>query len=347
MGHPFADNNNAWSAPLSDVSQLRKPRRAGRGSLSIDKLVRALRRQWPLFLVVALCAFGIGAAYAYFAQAGDEAMLVWGAFGVGVGLAAAISREVSRDTVGGPTSVKRTSGYAILGATPELTRNELRALPPDLRTPSGCVTYYPASNFAASFRDLEASITDAQIIAFLGSIPNEGATTSALAFALSAAQQGRRVIILDCDVRRRSLTRQLMPVEPEVGMWEVAAKPDIWQGVVEHESETGLHFIPVAPLRNPWRHAFSQQGLKAALAQLRQHYDLIVLDCPPALSNSDSPYIARNADKRVIVARWDETPLGALRATMRVFRLQAPVSTGVLMNRVPAHYRFDRQRDGG
>lgn len=340
MPLPIADQHDAWSAPISEIAQL-QPRRSANASLSVGKLVRALRRQWLFFLAVGITAFSAGAAYAYATQS-TEALWVWAAFGICVGFAASLSRELSRDTIGAVSSVRRLSGFDIVGATPELTRHELRALAPDLRTPRGAAIYFPASPYAASIRDLSAGIGGAQVVAFCGAIPNQGATSIALCFALAAAQEGRSVVVLDCDVRRRSLTRELMPEEPAVGMMEVSAKPDILPGVVEHESETGLPFIPATPLRNHWRTMMNQDGLKAALAQLRAQYDLIVLDCPPSLTNADSGLIARHADKRIVVAAWDETPVGALRATVRAFRYQPPIPTVICLNRVPRNYRLPR-----
>lgn len=340
MPTPFADQHDAWSAPLSDITQL-KPRGRASASLSVDKFLRGLGRQWLFFMAVGITAFSAGAAYAYATQS-TEALWVWGAFGVGVGFAAALSRELSRDTIGAVSSLRRLSGFDIIGATPELARHELRALSPDLRGPRGATIYFPASPYAASIRDLTAGIGGAQIVAFCGAIPNQGATSTALCFALAAAQEGRKVVILDCDVRRRSLTRELMPEEPAVGMMEVSAKPDILPGVVEFESETGLPFIPATQLRNHWRTMLNQDGLRTALSHLRTQYDLIVLDCPPSLTSADSGLIARHADKRIVVAAWDETPVGALRATVRAFRHQPPIPTAICLNRVPRNYRLER-----
>ena len=86
------------------------------------------------------------------------------------------------------------------------------------------------------------------------------------------------------------------------------------------------------------------QELDAKLQELQAKYDLVILDCPPALSNADGAMVARVADKTVVVAAWDETPLAAVRNTMRALRRRSNDATALYVNRVPAGYRFGRLR---
>jgi Mrp family chromosome partitioning ATPase len=204
----------------------------------------------------------------------------------------------------------------------------------------GAVIYQPASPFAAAFRDLQNVVSTRQLVAFIGSVPNEGATTAALCCAVSAQQQGKRVVIIDCDLRRRSLTH-LLECDASEGIFEAAQTPENWRNFIQHEAETGLPFIPAARLKNPWRNLFSERGLGEVFRELRQEYDLVLLDCPPALTITDGAMIARGADSCIIIAAWDSTPVAALRATMRTLRNRTPIPTGVCVNRAPPHYKFE------
>src|SRR5262249_42470813 len=156
----------------------------------------------------------------------------------------------------------------------------------------------------------------------------EGATTAALCAAISAVQQGRRVIAIDGDVRRRSLSRRLGSTAVN-GLLEVCAQPANWRRFVEEEAETGLHFIAAAPSTNSWRTLTGSQGFAELIATLRQSYDLVVLDCPPALSVADGAFIAGRAERCVLVAGWDRTPMGALRATLKRVRRHSHAATSV------------------
>jgi Mrp family chromosome partitioning ATPase len=77
---------------------------------------------------------------------------------------------------------------------------------------------------------------------------------------------------------------------------------------------------------------------------LREHYDLIVLDCPPVLSGAEGAVIAGFADKSVLVTAWDRTPITAVRRAMHVLQRRPRAMTAVYVNRVPPEYRFGRLR---
>jgi succinoglycan biosynthesis transport protein ExoP len=320
-------------------------RRPPSKSLALARLRRGARRQWLLFVVVSILIAGAGVAYDMSGGAPAlSALLFWTPLGLGIGLAFAMGRELSRNTVTSLSSFGKQRGYAILGAAPELTPRTLRQLPPDKRNPIGCLAFLPASPFATAFRDLQAAIVQDNLVAFTSSAPNEGSTTTALCTAISAAQQGRSVVVIDCDLRRRSLTRAL-GFDPDEGLLDACADLDAWQNFVGEEDEIGLHFIPAARGSGAWRHLSSTRGFRELLAILREHYDLIILDCPPALATADGPVVAGFADKTVLVTAWDRTPLTILRRAMSVLqRLPKGSVAGVYVNRVPPEYRFGRLR---
>ena len=319
-----------------------RTRRQNSRPLLTGRVHRGVRRQWLLALVIAAAIAGGGGAFDIGSgSAPAAAALFWAPLGASVGLAIAFIRELGRGTITSLSSFGRNRSYSVLGAAPELTQASLRQLAPHQRTPLGCLAFQPASSFATAFRDLQSAMGQ-DMVSFIAALPGEGATTSALCAAVSAAQQGRNVIVVDCDIRHRTLTRML-GAEPERGVLDACDAPDAWQKMVEEEEETGLHFLPATRSLNPWRSLSGSQGFALLLGELRGAYDLVVLDCPPALASADGPLLASMADKTVLVAAWDRTPLSAVRQSMRILqRLQA--QAGVYVNRVPPNYRFGRLR---
>jgi Mrp family chromosome partitioning ATPase len=308
------------------------------------RIWRAAQRQALAFTLIAALVIGAGVAYE---RAGglawDDALRLW----VWVGLAAALLitsvREIGRNTITSTAGLARHRGYSVLGAAPQLTPQALRQRPPNARNPLGALLQQPASAFASAFRDLQDAIAADQVVAFIAPRFDEGATTSALCAAISAMQQGRRVIVLDCDIRRRTLTR-VLDRAPNVGVFEAVERPESWRSFVDYEDETGLPFLPAAAESNPWRTLFGAPGFPVLLDHLRQEFDLIVLDCPPALGSAEGAMLARMADRCVVVAAWDETPLSAVRSAMRALRTRSRLTTGIYVNRVPPGFRFGRLR---
>jgi polysaccharide biosynthesis transport protein len=317
----------------------RKPSR----SLAISRLRRSMTRQWWIALIAACVVVAAGVIYD--ALGGVRPLtsaLFWAPFGLTAGLTLALVREIGRNTITSVSSLGKHRNYAVFGAAPELTAKALRQLPPDRRTPIGCLAFQPASPFSTAFRDLQHAINNSSVVSFVAALPAEGATTAAVCAAVSATQQGRKTIVVDCDTRRRTLSRYLES-EAEVGTLEASQRPAGWQGFVHEEPETGLHYLPAAKGPNPWRTLADSPGFPALIDELRAAYDLVILDCPPALGSADGPIVASMADQCVVVASWDRTPISALRNAMRVLQ-RGGVSTGVYVNRVPPEYRFGRLR---
>lgn len=314
--------------------------------LALSRLARAWRRQWLTLLIASGVIGATGLILVLLGNASPQDGIVFfvPASLLG-GLGVAALRELTRNTITSLSSLGKHRDYSVLGAAPVLTRQTLRELPPDQRTPLGCLAFLPASSFATAFRDLQGSLSNTQLVAFIAPFPGEGASTAALCAAVSACQQGRRAILIDCDLRQRSFSAGL-EIEPKAGILELCERPGDWRSFVDEEVETGLHFIPAARPASAWKSLAGAGGLHVLLDNLRDAYDLIVLDCPPALATADGPEVARLADKCVVVVSWDATPISAVRNTMRVLRARARAATGIFVNRVPQGYRFGRLRPG-
>jgi Mrp family chromosome partitioning ATPase len=231
----------------------------------------------------------------------------------------------------------------VLGGAPDLTARALRQIPPDQRTPIGCLAFLPASPFATAFRDLQGSLSKHNAVAFIGGTPGEGATTAALCAAASAAQQGRTVIVVDCDLRQRALTRAIGE-DPAIGLMEASQAPDEWRDFLLEEPETGVHILPAARNLNPWQPLLSQPGFRPLISELREAYDLVVLDCPPALTSAEGAVVASLADETVAVTAWDRTRVSALGDALRLLKRRECSIAGIYVNRVPPGYRFGRLR---
>lgn len=320
-----------------------RARRQPSRSLALARLRRSLARQWWVSLAVAFVVIAAGVIYD--ALGGVQPLtsaLFWLPFGLTAGVTVALIREIGRNTITSVSSLGKHRSYAVLGAAPELTAKALRQLPPDRRTPIGCLAFQQASPFSTAFRDLQHALGESGVVSFIAPLPGEGATTTAVCAAVSATQQGRKTIVVDCDTRRRTLSRYL-DSDAEVGTLEAGQRPQGWQGFVHEEEETGLHYLPAARTSNPWRTLADTQTFPDLIEELRKAYDLVILDCPPALGSADGPVVAGMADQSVVVAAWDRTPVSALRNAMRVLQ-RGGGSTGVYVNRVPPEYRFGRLR---
>lgn len=329
---------------VSPRPRARKSRRDPATSLVRARILRGVKRQLPTFVMLVALMTGVGLMYALADKTPiPQALALCFAIALFGSLAISALLEFSRNTITSVASLGQHRGYVVLGAAPELTPADLRELAPEWRSPLGCLAFAPASAFSTAFRDLQGALEKDHVVAFIAPIPNDGASTAALGAAVTATQQGRRVVIVDCDLRRRSLTRAFGR-NPEQGVLEAADRPQNWRAALDHEHETGLAFIPATEIDNPWRGLTSAHGLMSLIQELRKAFDLVILDCPPALANAEGRALASIADKCVLVAAWDDTTIGGLRSSIAALRMRPNASTGLFINRVPAGYRFGRLR---
>jgi capsular exopolysaccharide synthesis family protein len=216
--------------------------------------------------------------------------------------------------------VERRLETSYLGAVPLLASvAEGSDLPP-----IDHVVAKPLSSFSEAFRNLRASILysrlgePVRVIAVTSSLPGEGKTTTSLCLGRTAALQGQRVIIVDCDLRRRTVNR-LLRTEPKAGLLEVLSGEATLQQAVAVDEGTGAHILPLAKSAFTPKDVFGTAAMDRLLDDLRARYDLVVLDTAPVLPVADTRVLAPKADTVVFLARWRKTPQHAIEAALRLF----------------------------
>ena len=161
----------------------------------------------------------------------------------------------------------------------------------------------------------------------------EGKTTLSAHLAARCANSGTSTLLIDADMRRASLGRLLdVPVGPGLG--------DVLGGEIGlDESLTtvqagGFHFLSAGtPGRDPSR-VLKSARLSELIAQLRQNYDLIIIDTPPVLPVADALILGRWADGAIMAARFDASRLPLVERANRQLALAGIPVLGVVVNGV-------------
>jgi len=216
----------------------------------------------------------------------------------------------------------------------------LRALLPDSGVDSIVSLTKPNSNASESYRALRTSILlssagkPPKVILVTSALPQEGKTTTSINMAVTFAQRGGRVLIIDCDLRRPSLHKRLN-MDATVGLSTLLAgnsKPD---EVVKPVPECpNLYAVPAGPHSPRPAELVGSAVMSDNLAYWKLHFDHIILDSPPVLSVTDAVILSSNADTVALVVRANKTPKAALRrARAMLAQVNAKVA-GVVVNAV-------------
>lgn len=145
-----------------------------------------------------------------------------------------------------------------------------------------------------------------RVIGVTSSIPNEGKSTTCYALAQALANGGQSVLLIDCDLRRRSLAN-MIGVHAQAGIYGVLSGQVAIEDAAVSTPAKGLYFLDCEPhIPNPVD-ILSSRRFKNFIAQMREKYTYVVVDTPPLTAFVDGAVISQNVDGMLLVVRQDQT----------------------------------------
>ena len=262
--------------------------------------------------------------------------------GLGLGMGLAALMELMRTGLSRSEETEAVLGLPLLATVP-LSKRWTDGLTDPLLS-LRIVLAQPHSAFALAIAKLRDGLDrrrydgGSRVVLFTASLPNEGTTIMAANYALAAAGQGRRVLLIDADMRRSRLTQHL-GLDQSPGLADAIGHGQDFETVILQDTTTGLAVMPAGDVgRFPFapQDALEAPGFAQRLARLKTHFDMIVVDSPPLLPVVDARLLAGYADDIVLVATWQKTPRELLRKSVRLLGGNAARLSGVVLNRIDA-----------
>jgi exopolysaccharide transport family protein len=240
------------------------------------------------------------------------------------GAGAVVILEIFDNGIRTEADVERELGVGHIASVPMLTQPRLgRRKKGGGGHPYDYIRENPLSGIAESFRVIRSAILLSNIdkvhkvVAITSALPGEGKTTTTYSLGRISAMSGSRTVILDCDLRRRLLTKAAAP-DATRGLLEVLAGDCPLDDVLIDDAERGLSIVPVVETQFTPRDVFSSDAFKALLTSLRQDYDLVLIDTAPVLAVTDTRVIASRVDAVVMNVKWKTTPREAAMSALDV-----------------------------
>jgi polysaccharide biosynthesis transport protein len=171
---------------------------------------------------------------------------------------------------------------------------------------------HPRSAMAEAIRQLRTSLMlsvsggTPEVIVVSSPHPREGKSTVTMNLAMALAQDGRRVVVLDCDLRRPRL-HQIFGLENSPGLTNFLAGSSDLETIIKSTGVDNLFLIPAGPTPPNPAELLNSQAYKNILQELRGKFNNIIIDSPPTLGFADARVIAQQADGVLLVAKHQST----------------------------------------
>ena len=186
----------------------------------------------------------------------------------------------------------------------------------DPMAPANHLVEKRGSLFSEAFRSIRTSLrldrSDrvARILAVASALPGEGKTTVSICLARSVALTGTRVVVVDCDVRRRTFSRS-MTSDATVGLSEVLAGSATLDQALVRDEASGAWILPQSRGGAIDYELMASHMMGELVHKLADRFDLVILDTAPVLALAEARTIAGIADGVLFTTRWRHTPVRA------------------------------------
>jgi len=259
--------------------------------------------------------------------------------GLVFGVAAAFLRRALDRGIQSPEVLERTVGLAVYAAIPhsdeqrQLDREWERAGRPG--SPALAIEA-PRSLTMEGIRSLRTALQFAlmdapsNVIAIAGSIPGVGKSFTALNLAHSIAEIGKRVLLIDCDLRRGSLHRAF-GLRYEGGLSELLAGTLAFEAAL-HQRSAQLHFIKSGRFPPNPSEVLMSARFRSLIEDARGRYDVVLLDAPPVLPVTDGVLVAQAAGISFLVVREGKSSARELEEALRRLRQNGVTAKGAIFN---------------
>lgn len=273
--------------------------------------------------------------------------------GVMLGVGIAFLIEYLDDTVKTSDDVTRVMNLNTLG-------NVMR-FPVGAHSANALVTFAaPRTPYAEAYRNLRTNLQfallgdSAKTLVVTSAEPGEGKTTTLANAAVALAQAGKRVIVVDTDLRRPTL-HKLFNLHQEPGLTDVMMQGlDGLSSVLQETSIPGLRVLPSGTIPPNPAEILSTRWLDGVIDALKQQADMVLFDSPPILPVTDAMLLAAKTGNVLWVIGSGKTRSDALRKAKEALVHTEAKVLGVVLNKLSSrrggygyyYYNYYYAKDG-
>ncbi|GAA0708189.1 polysaccharide biosynthesis tyrosine autokinase [Dokdonella soli] len=254
--------------------------------------------------------------------------------GAMLGVMLALLLEYLDDTLKTPLDIEQRLHLAVLGIVPKLTK----------QSPYNALKD-PRSAFSESYRSVRTALqfsTDRgvpKVLLITSPAANEGKSTSALTLAQNFTQLGKRVLLIEGDLRNPTLNK-ILCLSPQAGLSSLLAGAATLAQTVLKTDDERLDVILSGPLPPSPTELLAGPKLASLLLTGAEKYDQIIIDAPPVLGIADAPILANAAEGTLLIIKSGSTGISAAQSAIKRLKAARGRLIGCLLT------QYDAQASG-
>jgi capsular exopolysaccharide synthesis family protein len=230
--------------------------------------------------------------------------------------------------------VERQVGLQVIGTIPDLPRlHRLASAPGDY------IQREPLSEFGGAFQRLRALLTLSNnrvmprtVLVTSGSA-GEGKTTIAVCLGIASVSSGQRVLLVDCDFARPQVHR-MVDVKNDLGLTDILRGTAPLATTITQAAGYHLSILTIGRSREGAIDLLNSERMERLLAELKEIFDIIILDSAPVLEVSNALILGGLAEKTILVTRREWTTHRKASYAAQQLHLYGADVAGIVFNRV-------------
>ncbi|NEE00176.1 polysaccharide biosynthesis tyrosine autokinase [Phytoactinopolyspora halotolerans] len=261
-------------------------------------------------------------------------LVLGGVLGMLVGTALALGRRALDTTIKTEERLEETAGAPVLGTVVLDSK--------DARSPVVDPASYDAR--AEVFRKIRANLhfvnvdRSHQVILVTSPLPGEGKSMTACNLAVALAEAEKRVVLVGADLRRPS-TAGYLGLPGGVGLTSVLLGDASLSQATQYWRDELFAVVPSGPVPPNPNAMLASQRMSTVLQELRQEYDVVIVDSSPVIPVADAATLAESCDGALVVVRYGKTRREQLRSAVLTLQHAGAPVLGTVLNMAPRQRR--------
>lgn len=263
---------------------------------------------------------------------GSIVLIMSSLLGAMFGSALVMLKELRNNTFRTADDLETVTGFSVLGTIPKA----------EGKARSDVLSYArlkPTSVFAEAIRNLRTSVLlsspdkQPQVIMSTSSVPGEGKTTQSLTLAQNMAGLGKRVIVVEGDIRKL-IFAEYFDIKNKASFLSVlTGETSVEDAIFQHE-DMGIDILIGEKSSVNAADLFASEKFEAFIKHLRQKYDYIIVDTAPVLAVPDARVIGQHMDAIIYTVLWDSTTKTQVKQGLAMLSSVGLRINGLVLNRV-------------